>query len=59
LLDKLAAVEKRLAELELKYGGTSLTAEALALKNEADEKEKERDLKKSDEKVGRKVYISL
>ncbi|RYO75238.1 hypothetical protein DL766_005374 [Monosporascus sp. MC13-8B] len=40
LVEKLAAVERKLAELELKYKGTPLTEAALALKNEAEKKEK-------------------
>ncbi|RYP63752.1 hypothetical protein DL769_006879 [Monosporascus sp. CRB-8-3] len=40
LMEKLAAVEKKLAELELKYKGTPLTEAALVLKNEAEKKEK-------------------
>jgi hypothetical protein len=36
LLEKLTAVEKRLAELELKSNGTPLTKEALAMKDKVD-----------------------
>ncbi len=39
LLERLAAVEKKLAELELKHSSTSLAEAALALKNESDTKE--------------------
>ncbi|RYP48745.1 hypothetical protein DL768_005402 [Monosporascus sp. mg162] len=57
LVEKLAAVEEKLAELELKYKGTPLTETALALKNEAEKKEKSSEADKEDEEGTSRVKV--
>lgn len=62
LVDKLAALEQKLAELEKKCSSTPLTAEGLAVLDKAKDimKEKEQDAKPVDDaKATEKVRYSL